>query len=260
MEALARGLLQTGLIDRVSLAFGEQGSPSLYTALRSLADEKADEVLLLPLVLPMEPSFRLWIARAVQRWRAAAPDLRWPIVRLGPDPTGTAAIRQVLRQMLVDAEEAPPLGEAALFASDASLVPAQHWRVLVCQGPACNSAGAPAVWGRLMQDQDRLDLRTRHRGVVACTTSCLGPCSLAPVLQVYPEDQIYGGVDETGVGCIVQEHLIGGAVVRELAYVPNARKQRLRVAGCSLAAAGIEGRAGTNLSVAHPRPQESPSP
>lgn len=240
METLARGLQQTGLIDRVGLAFGEQGSPSLYAGLRSLADKQADEVLLLPLVLPMDPNFRLWIGRAVQRWRASEPELHWPVVRLAPAPAETASIKQVLREMLVQAEEVPPLAEKALFASDASLVPAQHWRVLVCQGPACNAAGAPAVWGRLMQDQDRLDLRTRHRGMVACTTSCLGPCSLAPVLQVYPGGPFYGGVDEDGVGRIVQEHLIGGAVVQDLAYAPNARKQRLRAASRKPAAEDID--------------------
>lgn len=230
LDALARSLMETGLVDRVNLAFGEQGSPSLRTALRSLADQGAEEVLLLPLLMPMDPSFRLWIARAVQRWRAAAPDQHWPTVRMAPSLADATAIKQVLREMLTGAEDAEPLGEAALFASDASLVPPQHWRVLVCQGPACTSGGAPAVWGRLMQDQERLDLRTRHRGVVACTTSCLGPCSLAPVLQVYPDGQIYGGVDEAGVGRIVQEHLLGGQVVQELAYMPNGRKQRLRPA------------------------------
>lgn len=230
MDTLARRLLETGLVDKVSLAFGEQGSPSLRTALRRLAEERTDEVLLLPLLTPMDPSFRLWIARAVQRWRAAEPELRWPSVRMAPCPADTVAIKQVMREMLTGAEDAELLGEAALLASDASLVPAQHWRVLVCQGPACTSGGAPAVWGRLMQDQERLDLRTRHRGVVACTTSCLGPCSLAPVLQVYPDGQIYGGVDEAGVGRIVQEHLLGGQVVQELAYLPNGRKQRLRPA------------------------------
>lgn len=228
LDALARRLMETGLIDSVGLAFSEHGSPSLREALRSLADKKVDEVLLLPLPMPMAPSLRLWIARAVQRWRAAAPGLHWPTVRLAPGPAETSAIKEVLREMLTAAEEAPLLGEQALFASDASLVPAQHWRVLVCQGPACNSAGAPAAWSRLMQDQERLDLRTRHLGVVSCTTSCLGPCSLAPVLQVYPGGQVYGGVDEAGVGRIVQEHLIGGAVVPELAYAPTARKQRLR--------------------------------
>ena len=228
VEALGRRLLETGLVARVAFAFAAGGAPSLHTALRDLADKGVDEVLLLPLLVPMEPGLRVWVGRSVQRWRAAAPELRWPIVRLAPPPSDTLGIKEVLREMLGQAEEAAPMGESALFASDASLVPAQHWRVLVCQGLACNSAGAPAVWNQLRLEEDRLALRTRGRGVTACTTGCLGPCSLAPVLQVYPDGQFYGGVDEAGLRRIVHEHLLGGQVVEELAYAPNGRKQRLR--------------------------------
>ncbi len=228
METLAQQLRSTGLVARVAFAFAENGTPSLREALRALADKGVDEVLLLPLLLPVEPGFRLWLGRAVQRWRAAAPDLRWPQVRLAPGPADAAAMKQVLREMLGEAEQATPLGESALLAFEASLVPAQHWRVLVCRGVACNNAGAGAAWGHLVTLQERLDLRTRGRGMLACTTSCLGPCSLAPVLQVWPEGQVYGGVDEAGVGRIVQEHLLEGRVVADLAFAPNGRKQRLR--------------------------------
>jgi (2Fe-2S) ferredoxin len=228
LDALCRSLMQTGLVERVALAFSAEGSPSLHGALRALADKDIDEVWLLPLQLPLDPSFKVWIARSVQRWRAAAPALRWPVVRLAPSPADTPGIKEVMRQMLSQAQDAPALGENALFAADASLVPAQHWRLLVCQGPACNSSGGAAVWEQLRQQDARLDLRTRGRGMTACTTSCLGPCSLAPVLQVYPDGQFYGGVDEEGVGRIVQEHVLGGRVVEALAYQPNGRKQRLR--------------------------------
>jgi hypothetical protein len=167
VETLSRRLLETGLVARVAFAFAAGGAPSLQSALRSLADKGVDEVLLLPLLVPMEPGLRVWVGRSVQRWRAAAPALRWPVVRLAPPPSEASGIKEVLRQMLSQAEDAPPLGESALFASDASLVPAQHWRVLVCQGLACNSAGAPAVWNQLRLQEDRLPLRTRGRGVTA---------------------------------------------------------------------------------------------
>lgn len=230
MEALAQQVRSTGLVGRVAFAFAEDGVPSLREALRRLADKGVDEVLLLPLVLPMEPAFRLWVARSVQRWRAGAPALRWPQLRLAPGLAETSAAKLALREMLSEAAAAPPLAERALLGFEASLVPAQHHRVLVCRGPGCNSAGAGATWGQLQALRERLDLPTRGRGMVACTTSCLGPCSLAPVVQVWPDGQLYGGVDEAGVGRIVQEHLLEGRVVQALAYAPNGRKQRLRAA------------------------------
>ena len=59
-------------------------------------------------------------------------------------------------------------------------------------------------------------------------TSCLGPCGLAPVLQVWPEGTMYGGVDEGAVDRIIDNHLLGGGIVEALAYAPTGAKQRLR--------------------------------
>ncbi|CAN7626615.1 hypothetical protein LJR007_001197 [Aminobacter sp. LjRoot7] len=64
-------------------------------------------------------------------------------------------------------------------------------------------------------------------------STCLGPCNLAPVLQVFPEGTYYGGVTEAAVDRIVTEHLLGGAVVDDFAYQPTGRKQVLRPAPAS---------------------------
>ena len=63
---------------------------------------------------------------------------------------------------------------------------------------------------------------------MSCKTSCLGPCALAPVLQVWPDGTFYGGVDETDVDRIIAEHLLGGRPVSEYAYAPATGKQKLR--------------------------------
>lgn len=60
--------------------------------------------------------------------------------------------------------------------------------------------------------------------------SCLGPCNLSPVLQVFPEGTYYGGVTEAVIDRIVEDHLIGGRIVSDFAYAPTGRKQRLREA------------------------------
>jgi (2Fe-2S) ferredoxin len=86
------------------------------------------------------------------------------------------------------------------------------------------------IWGHLRNEQARLGLREAGEGTMSARTSCLGPCSLAPVLQVWPEGAVYGGVDETGVDAIIAEHLLGGRIVTRLAYAPNGRKQILRKA------------------------------
>jgi (2Fe-2S) ferredoxin len=58
--------------------------------------------------------------------------------------------------------------------------------------------------------------------------TCLGPCALAPVLQVFPEGTYHGGVTEAAIDRIAEEHLLGGRIVEAFAYHPTGRKQRLR--------------------------------
>lgn len=95
-------------------------------------------------------------------------------------------------------------------------------------GGPCLAAGAEVVWGHLRNEQERLSLRTAGEGCMSAKTSCLGPCNLAPVLQLWPEGTYYGGVDEAGLDRIVAEHVLGGTPVEELAYAPGGRKHTLR--------------------------------
>jgi (2Fe-2S) ferredoxin len=84
------------------------------------------------------------------------------------------------------------------------------------------------VWGHLRNIQKARSLRTDGPGVMTCKTTCLGPCGLAPVIQVWPDGTWYGGVDEAGVERIVEQHLLGGEAVTELSYVVQPGKQWLR--------------------------------
>lgn len=63
---------------------------------------------------------------------------------------------------------------------------------------------------------------------MSCRTSCLGPCNLGPVMQVWPEGTTYCWVDEAVLDDIIAEHLIDGRPAERQAYAPSARKQRLR--------------------------------
>ena len=85
------------------------------------------------------------------------------------------------------------------------------------------------VWSHLRAEQKRLNLRATGVGVMTCKTTCLGPCNLAPVLQVFPEGTYYGGIDELGVDQIIERHLLGGCVVEELAYAAIPARQPLRL-------------------------------
>lgn len=212
-------------VARAEIAFSEQGTPSLRHALDALVTAGVAELTILPLMLPPEAAFQAWLTRTLARWRAK--DSRpWPRIllsRLLPDDATAGSL-------LADALAVPgqPLSDIAKTAPEGSLVPAHRSRVLVCMGGPCLAAGAEVVWGHLRNEQERLSLRTAGEGCMSAKTSCLGPCNLAPVLQLWPEGTYYGGVDEAGLDRIVAEHVLGGTPVEELAYAPGGRKQSLR--------------------------------
>jgi (2Fe-2S) ferredoxin len=216
----------------VCFAYTEQGEPALRRVLHQLADRGLRELLLLPLLLPLEPGFALSLQRVIKRWRRERDPHRpgaWPEVRIAPAPSELRAIDTLLDAMTEGAAAAPPSDGARAPEADGATVPAQRHRVLVCAGAPCTDAGAHLVWGHLRNIQKARSLRTEGPGVMSCKTTCLGPCGLAPVVQVWPDGTWYGGVDEVAIERIVQEHLLGGRPVADWAYTVQPGKQRLRM-------------------------------
>jgi (2Fe-2S) ferredoxin len=210
---------QRGAGETVVFAFSEQGTPALRDVLLSLRDSGHSEIVILPLVIPLEPSFSAWLGRTLQRWLADDPD-NWPVIRIAAAPEDSPALDGLIGQLIDGSAARPAVALSDKPLPDASLVPAQKRRVLVCQGGPCNAAGADVIWGHLRNEQERRKLRTVGEGVMTAKSTCLGPCNLAPVLQVFPEG--------TGIDTIIDEHLLGGRIVAALAYAPTGRKQALR--------------------------------
>lgn len=210
----------------VRFAFTEQGTPSLREALSQLLDEDVDSVVIMPLVLPMEPSFHIWLTKSLRRWKTSD-DRPWPAISIARDIASSALMARLLAELLETSEELdiPPEQKPS---AEGSLVPPQKRRVLVCEGGPCNSAGADVIWGHLRNQQQRQKLRATGDGTMTAKSTCLGPCNLAPVLQVFPEGTYYGGVTEEAVDRIITEHLLGGQIVEDFAYHPTGSKQRLR--------------------------------
>lgn len=233
MEALARQAEILPGIAHAAYAFTEQGLPSLREVLAHLREMPYAEIRIIPLVLPMEPSFRAWLGRTLARWQTGW-DRKGPAIRIGPGPVVSDRIGELLADLVRRAAQEPLYEPASYPPTTGSVVAAARRRVLVCQGGPCNEAGAAAIWGHLRNEQERLGLRTAGGGTMSATTSCLGPCSLAPVVQVWPEGTVYGGIDEAGIDRIVAEHLLGDRPVDDLAYAADGRKKVLRPRGDGL--------------------------
>ena len=218
---------QRGPSEHVVFAFSEQGTPALRDVMLSLRGDGFDEIILVPLLIPLEPSFHAWLGRTLQRWLVDEPE-GWPAIRISAPPEEAPALHGLIDELIDGCAARPAVALPDKPLPDASLVPAQKRRVLVCQGGPCNAAGADAIWGHLRNEQERRKLRTTGEGVMTAKSTCLGPCNLAPVLQVFPEGTYYGGVTEAGIDTIIDEHLLGGRIVAALAYAPTGRKQALR--------------------------------
>lgn len=210
----------------VRYAFTEQGTPSLKDALLALVGENCSHVSIVPLVLPMEPSFPTWLQKVIRRWLNE--DHRpWPDIAVTGHIASSTVMAALLEDLVVLATSLDLAADQKSLA-EGSLVPDQKRRVLVCQGGPCNAAGADTLWCHLRNEQQRQKLRRTGDGTMTAKSTCLGPCNLAPVLQVFPEGTYYGGVTEAAIDRIITEHLLGGTVVEDFAYHPTGRKQRLR--------------------------------
>ncbi|MFN6984017.1 MAG: CbiX/SirB N-terminal domain-containing protein, partial [Rhizobium oryzihabitans] len=82
----------------VRVAFTEQGTPSLREALGALIDEGVGNLLLVPLMLPLEPSFQNWLTKTLKRWRAADPR-PWPSLSITASPTASTLMARLLEDL-----------------------------------------------------------------------------------------------------------------------------------------------------------------
>jgi len=95
----------------------------------------------------------------------------------------------------------------------------QH-HLLLCATPTKALCGDPAVgaasWKRLKELVRDLGLEdpARPQGVVLRSKAdCLRVCHGGPVLRIWPEGVIYGGVTAERIERIVREHLLAGSPI-----------------------------------------------
>ena len=146
------------------------------------------------------------------------PRLRAISEGLGHDLQGTLVRLRLSQASRVQALESGQ--KPVLF--DASQMPKFTHHIFVCcnQRPVehargcCDPDGAESLRARFKAELKR---RGISREVRANRAGCLDQCELGPTVVIYPQAIWYGGVQLTDVERIIDETVVGGAILEDLA-------------------------------------------
>lgn len=86
---------------------------------------------------------------------------------------------------------------------------------MVCGGGGCISSGCKEIKDTLIEELARWGIDKEIKVVV---TGCMGPCSLGPMMIIYPEGTFYKKLTTDDVKEIVKQHLYLGNVVEHLLF------------------------------------------
>jgi hypothetical protein len=132
-------------VGRAEFCFVEQGTPSLLEKLVELKCEGLAEITLVPLMLPIEPGFRNWLARSLQRWQGeiAGP---WPRLSIAAGPAESPLLDLLLQSLLADGAPEPVAVHYLPSRHSAILSQILEYSIWIWYTYGVDKAEAPRSW------------------------------------------------------------------------------------------------------------------
>lgn len=205
----------------VTPAFVDRSQPALPEALDLCAS--AQTIVILPVMVPDEPSLRRWLHKLVMRWRASRADgVHCPRLVFAQPLLQTPQLADVLALALENAvqsnaQDVPALVGDGDWEHDPkgwSIVPEHQHHVLWCVGPRCTAKGAAQLWPHLARTvQQNPGLKKK---VMLLQTSCQYPCNHGPLMIIYPGGQWYGPMDQANIETVLTAHVLHENVSEDL--------------------------------------------
>lgn len=209
---------QGRLVLRVQPAYVDRAQPALPEALDLCA--AAHTIVIVPVMVPDEPSLRRWLHKLIMRWRAdhggsdncprlifAQPLLQTPQLV----DVLACSVQEVLTRS--DTQDVPAVVGDDDWQHDPkgwSMVPEHQHHVLWCTGPRCAAKGAVQLWPELARTvRENPGLKKK---VMLLQTSCQYPCNHGPLMIVYPGGQWYGPMDSASIASVLGQHVLHGQV------------------------------------------------